>query len=45
MDFDRTFFDYSDPHAQSEPLWILRKIAKNILYFGLLLHLLDIRLP
>ena len=45
MDFDRSFFGYPDKFWSEQPLWWLRGIAKVILYAGLLLFLLEIRLP
>lgn len=44
MDFDRSFFGYHDDVEQKQPMIILRNTAKYILYFGLFLHLLQIRL-
>ena len=43
MDFDRSFFGYPDNITSSEPLWILRGIARIIVYLGLLLNLLEIQ--
>lgn len=45
MDFDRSYFGYHDNYWTKQPLWILRGIAKNILYVGILLHLLKVKIP
>ena len=45
MDFDRSFFGYHDWVWTQQPLWILRNIAKVILYIGLVIHFLKIRIP
>lgn len=45
MDFNRSFFGYYDDIEQSWLLWAIRDYSKYLLYFGLLLHLLQIRLP
>ena len=45
LDFDRTFFGYFDDQVQKAPLYILRNISIWILYTGLLLYMLKIKLP
>jgi len=44
MDFDRSFFGYHDDIEQKDPMIKLRLIGKWILYFGLLLFLLEIQI-
>jgi len=44
MDFDRSFFGYHDDIEQKDPMIKLRLIGKWILYFGLLLYLLEIQI-
>ena len=43
MDFDRSYLGYHDRYWTEAPLWIFRGLAKNILYVGLMFHLLQIR--
>ena len=45
MDFDRSYFGHHSKYWTEQPLWILRDIAKHILYIGLFLHMLKIRIP
>lgn len=42
MDFDRTYFDYSDEELQKKPLVWLRTYTRYVLHFGLLLYILEI---
>lgn len=43
MDWDRTYFDYSDEEAQKKPLIYQRNYTRYFLHFGLLLYLLGIK--
>ena len=45
MDFDRTFFGYYDSSLSGKVLYGVRDAARYLLYAGLLLHLLQIRIP
>lgn len=44
MDFDKSFFGYFDDQLEKAPLYFMRDAARYLLYLGLLLYMLKVRL-